>query len=143
MNCSKVENEDYLAEYGKYYSEEKFHKKILKLAKSAGIKVLYAAMILYYAIADKQFPVKEKMWIIGALGYLIWPMDLIPDFIPVAGYADDLAALIFVLKKVYDHITPEVLEKAKAKVRSVCGEVGEKDYRAIFPTGIKTEHLFC
>ena len=129
MNYSKVENEDYLAEHGKYYSEEKFHKKVLKLAKSAGTKVLYAAMILYYAIASKEFPVKEKMWIIGALGYLILPFDLIPDFIPVVGYADDLAALIFVLKKVYDHITPEVLETAKAKARGVFGDVEEKEFQ--------------
>ena len=129
MNYSKLENEDYIAGHGKYYSEEKFHEKILKLAKSAGIKVLYAALILYYAVSNKQFPAKEKMWIIGALGYLILHIDLIPDFIPVVGYADDLVALIFVLKKVYDQVTPEVLERAKAKVRSVFGEVGEKEFR--------------
>ena len=129
MNYSKIENEDYIVGYSKYYSEEKFHKKILKLAKSAGIKVLYGSLILYYAVSNEQFPAKERMWIIGALGYLILPIDLIPDFIPVVGYADDVAALIFVLKKVYDHITPEVREKAKAKVRSVLGEVEEKEFK--------------
>ena len=131
MNYSKLENEDYIAGHGKHYSEEKFHEKIMKLAKSAGIKVLYAALILYYAVSSKQFPAKEKMWIIGALGYLILPIDLIPDFIPGIGYVDDLVALIFVLKKVYDQVTPEVLEKAKAKVRSVFGEVNEKEFHLL------------
>ena len=128
MNYSRLENEENLVKYGKHYSEEKFYDKILKVAKSAGVKVIYAALILYYAITSEQIPKKEKMWIIGALGYLILPIDLIPDFIPVVGYADDLAALIFVLKKVYDQVTPDVLEKAKAKVRSIFGEVEEKEF---------------
>ena len=129
MDYSKLENEEYITGYGKYYSEENFSKKFLKLVKLAGIKVCYAALILYYALANKDFPVKEKMWVIGALGYLILPIDLIPDFIPVVGYGDDLAALIYVLKKVYGQITPDVLEKAKEKIRSVFGEVEEKEFR--------------
>ena len=128
MRYSRLENEDHIAGYGKYYSEEKFHEKLLKLVKSAGIKVSYTALILYYAVSNERFPAKERMWIIGALGYLILPIDLIPDFIPIVGYADDLAALLFVLKKVYNHITPDVLEKAKAKVRSLFGEVEEKEF---------------
>ena len=129
MDYSELENEENLAKYGEHYSEEKFHEKILKIAKLAGIKVLYAAMILYYAVSSKQFPAKEKMWIIGALGYLIFPFDLISDFLPLIGYTDDLVVLIFVLKKVYDHITPEALEQAKAKVRSIFGEVDEKEFQ--------------
>ena len=129
MDYSKLENEEYIVEYGKHYSEESFSKKFLKLVKSAGIKVCYAAMVLYYALASEKFPIKEKMWVIGALGYLILPFDLIPDFIPVVGYGDDLVALIFVLKKVYNQITPDVLEKAKEKVRGVFGEVDEKEFQ--------------
>jgi uncharacterized membrane protein YkvA (DUF1232 family) len=129
MKYSKLENENYIAEYGKHYSEEKFHQKILKIAKSAGIKVIYAALLLFYAVANEHFPKKERMWIIGALGYLIFPFDLIADFIPLAGYADDLAALFFVLKKVYNHITPEVHEKAKAKVRSIFGKVADDEFK--------------
>ncbi len=43
---------------------------------------------------------KDKAMIIGALGYLISPLDVIPDAIPIAGLSDDLAVLIFVLHKV-------------------------------------------
>ena len=35
------------------------------------------------------------------LGYLISPLDVIPDAIPIAGLSDDLAVLIFVLHKVW------------------------------------------
>lgn len=45
-------------------------------------------------LKDENTPGKHKMIIIGALGYFILPVDLIPDFIPVAGFTDDAAALI-------------------------------------------------
>ena len=41
------------------------------------------------------------MLITGCLGYFILPIDLIPDFIPIAGYTDDVAGMIFAIKKMY------------------------------------------
>jgi uncharacterized membrane protein YkvA (DUF1232 family) len=131
MDNSQLENEEIIVKYSKYYSEEKFQDKILKIAKSAGVKVLYPALILYFSLVSKNFPKKEKYWIIGALGYLILPFDIIPDFIPVLGYIDDLIALIFVIKKTSDNITPDITEKAKAKVRDIFGKVDESEFRLI------------
>lgn len=42
---------------------------------------------------------KDKAIIIGALGYLISPLDVIPDAIPIAGLGDDVAVLLYVLRK--------------------------------------------
>ena len=46
----------------------------------------------------------DKTIIIGALGYLISPIDVVPDAVPIAGLADDLSVLLFVLKKVWVNV---------------------------------------
>jgi uncharacterized membrane protein YkvA (DUF1232 family) len=54
--------------------------------------------------------------IIGALGYMISPLDVLPDAIPIVGLSDDLAVLIYVLKKVWTEVDPEIQEKAKNRL---------------------------
>ena len=58
----------------------------------------------------------NKAMIIGALGYMISPLDVIPDAIPIAGLTDDLAVLLFVLKKVWTDIDPDIQQKAKERL---------------------------
>jgi uncharacterized membrane protein YkvA (DUF1232 family) len=125
----QVKNEEEIQEYGKHYSEEKFTDKMLKMAKKAGVKVVYAAYLLYYVLIDKTVLIKDKAIIIGALGYFILPFDLIPDFIPVIGFADDLTALVMAVKAVSNNITPEISQKAKAKVVGLFGTVDEVDFQ--------------
>ena len=107
------------AEYQSEYSDSKFWNKIKELAKKAGSEVVYLALLLYYVLKSPDVPVEQKLIIIGALGYLICPLDLIPDFIPVAGYSDDAAALIAAVKMVHDSITPEIEEQARSKANSL------------------------
>ncbi len=66
---------------------------------------------------------EHKSIIIGALGYFILAIDLIPDFIPVAGFADDIAALTACIKTVMDNITPDIKRKAVQKLTDWFGEV--------------------
>ena len=49
---------------------------------------------------------------LAALTYLLMPLDLIPDLIPVAGFSDDLVALTAVISIWSNHITPEIRERA-------------------------------
>lgn len=123
-----LEREDKLVRYSGHYSEEKFKDKLLRVARKAGVKVIYAVLILYYALQDKSFPSKEKAIILGALGYFILPLDIIPDVAPFVGYTDDLIALLFAVRQVYNHITPEVRDKARARLISLFGSVDEKDF---------------
>lgn len=109
--------------YGSYYSENGLWEKISNVAIKAGQKVIYAVLLLYYVLVSPEVPIKYKSIIIGALGYFILPVDLIPDFIPVAGYSDDLAALIAVLKTVSVCITPEIIAQAQAKMKLWFGTV--------------------
>jgi uncharacterized membrane protein YkvA (DUF1232 family) len=123
-----IENEKEIVRYEKYYSEESLADKLFKVAKKAGVKVIYAVFLLYYTLLDAAFPYKEKVIIIGALGYFIFPFDFIPDVLPMLGYTDDLLALIFAIRKVYVHVTPEIKERSKAQVKRIFGEVNEKEF---------------
>ncbi|MGN7409447.1 YkvA family protein [Sporosarcina sp. SAFN-010] len=80
--------------YSKHYSDKKFWDKVVKFGKTAGVKVTYTAMILYYTIQKPSVPKKAKGIVYGALGYFILPLDMIPDVIPVVGYADDIGMLL-------------------------------------------------
>jgi uncharacterized membrane protein YkvA (DUF1232 family) len=47
-------------------------------------------LILYFALKDKRTGLLPKFITLAAFLYLISPIDIIPDFIPVVGYLDDL-----------------------------------------------------
>lgn len=102
--------------YANGFSASDFVDKISHIAKRAGAKLVYAALILYYTLQSKNVSKTDKALIIGALGYMISPLDVIPDAIPIAGLSDDLVVLIYVLKKVWVNVEPEIKEKAKEKL---------------------------
>lgn len=90
-------NDSDLNKSKKYYSEESLFEKIGDFAKKAGIHVVYRCLLLYTALVSSKTPLIYRSIIVGALGYFICPIDIVPDFIPVVGFADDLAALTAVL----------------------------------------------
>ena len=50
------------------------------------------------------FSVQKLVTIVAAILYLISPLDVIPDFIPVAGYADDAAVIAWVLNSIAEEL---------------------------------------
>ena len=102
--------------YANKFSQSEFVEKISRIAKRAGSKLVYAALILYYTLQSDAVSKTDKAIIIGALGYMISPLDVIPDAIPIAGLTDDFAVLIYVLKKVWTDIDPSIIEQAKEKL---------------------------
>src|SRR6476646_12246497 len=65
----------------------------LKLARLGDQSLVRLARDAYRYATDPRVPQKYKIMGLAALLYLINPFDLIPDFIPGAGYIDDLGAL--------------------------------------------------
>lgn len=106
----------------RWYSAERLWRKLARLAKSAGEKTLLTAITLFYCLQDKDTPAWAKGVIIGALGYLILPTDLIPDIIPGAGYGDDWTALVTALGTVAAYIKDEHKEKARERVDRLFGQ---------------------
>lgn len=105
-----------LQKYKDKFSQQNFIEKIQRIAKRAGAKLVYIALILYYLMQSDKVSLKDKAIIIGALGYLISPIDVVPDAIPIAGLADDLAVLLYALGKVWSQVDDNLKDKAKQKL---------------------------
>ena len=121
-----------IQKYEKHYDDNAFWEKLQKFARKAGIKVTYAALLLYYVLKSPTTSGKDRAKIIGALGYFILPIDLIPDFIPVAGYTDDLAALVWGVYCVIKSITPDVKAQAAAKLHEWFGAFDDSELELFF-----------
>jgi len=102
--------------YANKFSQSEFVEKVSRIAKRAGAKLVYAALILYYTLQSDKVSKADKAIIIGALGYMISPLDVIPDAIPIAGLTDDLAVLLYVLKKVWTGVDPDIIASAQEKL---------------------------
>lgn len=99
-----------------WYSGPALWRTLKKLAFSAGRKTLLSALILFYCLKDRDTPTWARGVIVGALGYLILPTDLVPDMIPGAGFGDDWGTIVVALGTVAAYIKDEHKAKAKAQV---------------------------
>ena len=67
----------------------------------------------YYCAFDRDTPLQVKAALFGALAYFILPFDVIPDMMPLLGFADDAAVLATALRLVANHLQPEHREAAQ------------------------------
>ena len=100
-------------QYERHYNENKFWQKLRKFASKCGENLLYPALILYCMMKSSNVSLRDKALIVGALGYLILPLDAVPDFIPMLGIVDDLSAIMLVTKTLEKHLTPEIRQEAR------------------------------
>lgn len=127
MNTNRIEDVPFeevheIEKYGTYYSDNRLWKKIERVAKKVGATVLLPVFTLYYMLQDDKVSLQHKAYIVGALGYFILPINLIPDgILPVIGFTDDIAVMTLVLKLVKDSITPEIKARANQRVAEVMG----------------------
>ncbi len=105
-----------LDKYRRYFSEMAFWSKLKRFGKAAGVKTVYSALLLYYAYKRKETPAWAKRSILGVLGYLISPIDFLPDLTPIIGFTDDLGFLSMCLVIIAAFINDEVKTQAREKV---------------------------
>lgn len=108
-----------LTSYGEHFDDKTFMGKFKKLARRLGSEIVYKSLLLYHILLEDKVPFKAKALIVGALGYLIFPADLIPDFIIGLGFTDDLAAITFVLSQIEEYRNATIEEKAKKSFEDV------------------------
>lgn len=68
---------------------------------------------IYYALFDKRTPLVAKILAGLTIGYLLSPIDLIPDFIPVIGLLDDLIIVPLLLTATIKLIPKAVIDDIK------------------------------
>ena len=71
--------------------------------------------VLYIAARDPRTPPAARWLIAAALAYALSPIDLIPDFIPVLGWFDELLLLPLLLSVAIRLIPPDIIEDCRQK----------------------------
>jgi uncharacterized membrane protein YkvA (DUF1232 family) len=79
-------------------------------------------------VTDSRVSMVDKLLVVGAMAYIVMPIDIIPDFIPFFGEVDDLYLLVLALQRLIsnagrrvllDHWTGDPLDLAELNLRHV------------------------
>lgn len=90
---------------------------IAEKAKGLGRGLLEKALVAYYVAMDEKTPLWARTSLLGALVYLGFPVDAVPDITPFVGYADDAAVLGLALAGAAVSIRLRHLRQARAAMK--------------------------
>ncbi len=82
------------------------------------VKLPTYARMVWGILRDPRTPIGLKGMLAAALAYVVMPVDLIPDVIPIIGQADDLTVLLLVLDLFIQNAPPEVRAEHAARARN-------------------------
>ena len=85
---------------------------------------------VYLACRDPRGPWYGRAMAVCVVGYALSPIDLIPDFIPVLGYLDDLILIPLGIALVLRTIPPQVMAECRAKAEAAEGKPKRKSWGA-------------
>lgn len=120
-----------LSDFKIKFSETGLWKFLLHHAQRLGHKAIYSALLMYNAYRQPHTPYWAKSIILGALGYLLTPIDALPDLTPVLGFTDDLGILSFGLVTIACYVDGGIREASKAKLYTWFKQVNEADLHQI------------
>jgi len=86
-------------------------------ARAAQLAVDVPAIVL--ALKERETPAAAKILAAATVAYALSPIDLIPDFIPVLGYLDDLIILPALIAATVKRIPEPVLEKCREQAKGM------------------------
>lgn len=131
INDDVVFSNELVSKYEKQHSEENFWKKIKKVGSKIGVTPIYLAFLLYHSIKSKSIPIVNKAPIVGALGYFISLIDIVPDVTPLVGYCDDISVIVGALAAIATQITEEIREEAKESARRIFPDITDEEFSVI------------
>lgn len=82
------------------------------------VKLPTYVRVVWGILRDPRTPIGLKGMLAAALAYVVMPVDLIPDAIPILGQADDLTVLLLVLDLFIQNAPPEVRAEHAARARN-------------------------
>ena len=91
----------------------------MEQAKDWARRVKRDAVAVYFAARDPRTPMLARCMALAVAAYALSPIDLIPDFIPVLGYLDDLLIVPLGLLLVIRLLPPEVLAESREKATTL------------------------
>lgn len=96
-------------------NEETVRVKFWHALKRIGRNVPFSEDLVaaFYAATDPRTEFRVRAMLFGALAYFILPFDVLPDFLPLAGFTDDAAVLALTLRALVGAIRPEHRDKAR------------------------------
>ena len=105
-------------DYGDNYSSGKLFDKLKKLPGRVIGLVLVKAFLLFGLLKKHDTPLPVKAAIVAVLGYLICPLDAVPDILGPYGYADDIALMAGLIASIDFLITSDMKRDAEARAAS-------------------------
>ena len=92
---------------------------LLKILVKAGRLIAKPALEVMEMAMDPLTPSKVRVSLLAAMAYLIMPLDLFPDFMPIVGFSDDFVALTAVLSIWSQYMTPAIRIRAERKLNKI------------------------
>jgi len=89
---------------------------IISILIRAGRTIAKPALEVLEMVLDPLTPPQARVSLMAALAYLIMPLDLFPDFMPVIGFSDDFVALTAVLSIWSQYMTPAIRARVQKKL---------------------------
>ena len=116
-----------LDKYRKAFNAKKLIRKLPNYIKAVGIKTIYTVLLLFKAYQRDETPTWAKNIILGTIGYLLSPIDGIPDITPFLGFTDDIGVVGFGLVSIACYIDEGVRADARKQLDSWFKNYDEED----------------
>lgn len=105
-----------LGEHATEKDVQNLDSKLPAMKKGVIVKVWDKVLFLWEQVKNPEIPLSLKITIVGALLYLVLPIDVLPDYIPGFGLLDDFAVILAVVREVSKFTLPKLEKKAEEKL---------------------------